>query len=73
MRNGAFGNIGKCGGEQMLGWALAFFILAVVAGWLGFFGLAGVAAGIAKLLFLVFLALLVVSFLVRALRGESVL
>lgn len=56
----------------MLGWALIFFLLAVVAGYLGFFSLAGVAAGIAKVLFLIFLALLVVSFIARAIRGQSV-
>jgi hypothetical protein len=28
----------------MLGWALTFLILALVAGYMGFFGLAGVAA-----------------------------
>lgn len=55
----------------MLGWALLFFILAVGAGLLGFSGIAGAAAGIAKLLFYVFLALLVLSFLVRALKGRS--
>jgi uncharacterized membrane protein YtjA (UPF0391 family) len=56
----------------MLGWALVFFILAIVAGYFGFFGLAGAAAGIAKILFLLFLALLVISFIVRAIRGQSV-
>ena len=33
----------------------------------------GVAAGIAKILFLLFLALLVISFAMRAFRGDSVL
>lgn len=28
----------------MLGWALAFFVLAILAGYFGFIGLAGVAA-----------------------------
>jgi uncharacterized membrane protein YtjA (UPF0391 family) len=46
----------------MLGWALTFLVLALVAGLLGFFALAGVAAMIAKVLLLVFLVLLVVSF-----------
>src|SRR5262245_1835173 len=63
----------ESGDDAMLGWALMFFVLAVIAGWLGFFGLAGIAAGIAKILFLIFLVLLVLSFLVRALRGQSVL
>jgi uncharacterized membrane protein YtjA (UPF0391 family) len=57
----------------MLGWALIFFILALVAGYFGFIGLAGLAASIAKILFLIFLVLLVISFVSRALRGGSVL
>lgn len=57
----------------VLGWALIFFLLAVIAGYFGFFGLAGMAASMAKVLFLIFLVLLVVSFIVRAFRGKSVL
>lgn len=41
----------------MLGWALAFLILALVAGYMGFFGLAGLAAPLAKSLLVVFLIL----------------
>lgn len=55
----------------MLGWALAFFILAIVAAAFGFGGIAGASAGIAQLLFFVFLALLVVTFIARAVRGRS--
>ena len=33
----------------MLGWALAFFVLALVAAYMGFFAMAGLAASIAKL------------------------
>lgn len=55
----------------MLGWALTFFILAIVAAAFGFGGIAGASAGIAQLLFFVFLALLVVTFVARALRGQS--
>lgn len=46
---------------RMLRWALAFFIVALVAGVFGFFGLAVAAAGIAKLLFFIFLVLFLVS------------
>lgn len=60
------------GDQNVLGWALIFFIVALIAGYLGFFGLAGMAASIAKVLFLLFLVLLVVSFVVRAFRGKSV-
>lgn len=45
----------------MLGWAISFFILALVAGFLGFFGLAGLAASIAKLLLFAFVILFIVS------------
>jgi uncharacterized membrane protein YtjA (UPF0391 family) len=56
----------------MLGWALAFFILALVAGDFGFFAVATAATGIAKILFVVFLVLLVVSFFAKAIRGGPV-
>ena len=55
----------------MLGWALTFFILAIIAAAFGFGGIAGASAGIAQLLFFVFLALLVVTFVARAVRGRS--
>jgi len=58
---------------NVLGWALSFFVLAIVAGYLGFFGLAGLAATFAKVLFLIVLVFLALSFIGRALRGKSVL
>lgn len=39
----------------MLRWALIFFVVALVAAFLGFGGIAGTAAGIAKILFFGFL------------------
>ena len=54
----------------MFGWAAAFFILAVVAAYLGFFGLVGLAAVFVKLLFVVFLILFAVSGLLGWIRGE---
>lgn len=56
----------------MLGWALAFFVLALIAAFFGFSGIAGAAASIAQILFFVFLGLLIVAFLIRAFRGRSV-
>ncbi|MBI1252375.1 MAG: DUF1328 domain-containing protein [Alphaproteobacteria bacterium] len=56
----------------MLGWALTFFVLALVAAVLGFGGLAGAMSSIATLLFWVFLALLVITFVGRAISGRSV-
>ena len=43
----------------MLGWALTFLIVALVAAILGFGGIAGAAVGIAKIIFFVAIVLLV--------------
>lgn len=53
----------------MLGWALTFLVIALIAAALGFGGIAGVSAGIAQILFFVFLALFVLSLIFRALRS----
>lgn len=45
----------------MLGWALTFLVVALIAAALGFGGIAGAATGIAKILFFVFLVLFIVS------------
>jgi uncharacterized membrane protein YtjA (UPF0391 family) len=45
----------------MLGWAVGFFIVALIAAVLGFSGMALAAAGIAKILFFIFLVLFLVS------------
>jgi uncharacterized membrane protein YtjA (UPF0391 family) len=45
----------------MLGWAVGFFIVALIAAVLGFSGIALAAAGIAKILFFIFLVLFLVS------------
>ena len=55
----------------MLSWALTFFILALIAGFLGFFGLAGLAAEIAKILLVAFVVLFIVSALSGAVRGRA--
>jgi uncharacterized membrane protein YtjA (UPF0391 family) len=47
----------------MLRWAVIFFVIALVAGFLGFWGLESSAAGIAKILFFAFLIMALVSFL----------
>ncbi|MCB6176581.1 DUF1328 domain-containing protein [Rhodobacter sp. Har01] len=54
----------------MLGWALTFLIVALIAAALGFGGIAGTSAGIAKILFFVFIALFVISLIMRAMRGR---
>jgi len=55
----------------MLGWALTFLIVALVAGVLGFGVVSGMAASIAKILFVVFLVLFVIG-LVMGRRGPTV-
>jgi uncharacterized membrane protein YtjA (UPF0391 family) len=49
--------------EEMLRWALGFFVIALVAALLGFTGIAVASAGIAKIIFFIFLILFVVSLL----------
>lgn len=55
----------------MLGWALTFFLLALVAAFLGFFAMAGLAAEIAKLLLIAFVVLLAISLITGAVRGRA--
>ena len=55
---------------DMLGWALTFFIIAIIAAFLGFGGIAAGAAEIAKIIFFLFLILFVIALLARALRGR---
>lgn len=45
----------------MLSWALAFFVIALIAGVLGFGVVAGTAATIAKVCFFLFLVLFIIS------------
>lgn len=52
----------------MIGWALTFLVVAMIAAVLGFGVIAGTAALIAKALFFVFLVLFVVS-LIAGRRG----
>lgn len=54
----------------MLGWAIFFFLIAIVAAAFGFGGIAGTAAGIAKLLFVVFIVLFLASLIVSLVRGK---
>lgn len=54
----------------MLGWALTFFILALIAALLGFGGLAGTFVGVAQVLFFLFLVVFVVSLIAGLVRGR---
>jgi uncharacterized membrane protein YtjA (UPF0391 family) len=55
----------------MLSWALAFFVIAIIAAVFGFGGIASGAAEIAKLLFFLFVVLFVVSLIVGLVRGRG--
>jgi uncharacterized membrane protein YtjA (UPF0391 family) len=48
----------------MLGWALLFLIIAIIAAIFGFGVIAGAAAWIAKALFIVFIVLFLISLVV---------
>lgn len=52
----------------MLGWALTFFIIALIAALFGFGGIASASAGIAKILFFIFLVLFVIALVMNAAR-----
>jgi uncharacterized membrane protein YtjA (UPF0391 family) len=58
----------------MLRWAIAFAIIALIAGALGFYGLESTAADIAKFFALVFLVLFVIALIVggRVVGGPTV-
>jgi uncharacterized membrane protein YtjA (UPF0391 family) len=55
----------------MLSWALAFFVIAIIAAVFGFGGIASGAAEIAKLLFFLFVVLFIVSLIVGLVRGRG--
>ncbi len=55
----------------MLGWAITFLIIALVAAVLGFGGIAGTAVEIAKLIFFVAIVLFAISAVIGLLRGRS--
>jgi uncharacterized membrane protein YtjA (UPF0391 family) len=54
----------------MLGWALTFLVVALIAGAFGFGGIATTSAGIAQILFVLFLALFVIAIVLRVLKGR---
>lgn len=54
----------------MLGWAVTFLVIALVAAVLGFGGIAGTSAGIAQVLFFIFIALFVISVIIRLAKGR---
>lgn len=55
----------------MLGWAITFLVVALIAAALGFGGIAGTAMGAAKIVFFLAVALFLVSAVMGAVRGRS--
>lgn len=52
----------------MLGWALGFLAIALLAALFGFGGIASTSAGIAQILFFIFIVMFVVSIVMSLLR-----
>ena len=59
------------GNVVMLGWALTFLIVALIAAVLGFGGIAGFAVEIAKIIFFVAIILFAISAIVGLIRGRT--
>lgn len=55
----------------MLGWALMFLLVALLAGLFGFGGIASTSMGIAQILFFIFLLGFLVTLVVHLLRGRA--
>jgi len=53
---------------EMLNWALAFFVIAILAAIFGFTGIAAASAGLAKILFFVFLLVFLVTLVMGVAR-----
>ena len=56
---------------DMLGWAVTFLVVALVAALLGFGGIAGTAMEAAKLVFFVAIVLFAISAVIGLMRGRS--
>lgn len=55
----------------MLGWALTFLVIALIAAVLGFGGIAGAAVDIAIIIFYIAIILFVIAAIVGFVRGRS--
>lgn len=55
----------------MIGWAVTFLIIALIAAVLGFGGIAGFAVELAKIVFFVAIVLFVISAIFGLMRGRS--
>jgi uncharacterized membrane protein YtjA (UPF0391 family) len=57
--------------NEMLGWALTFLVVALIAAILGFGGIADFAVDIARLIFYVAIVLFLISAVVGLVRGRA--
>ena len=55
----------------MLGWAVTFLLVALIAAILGFGGIAAFAVGFAKIVFFVAIALFVISAIIGLVRARN--
>ncbi len=55
----------------MLGWALIFLVIAIIAAIFGFGGIAGTATSIAVVLFWIFLAVFIITLILGLVRGRG--
>jgi len=55
----------------MIGWALTFLVVALIAAVLGFGGIAGLSIEIAKIIFFVAIVLFLISAVIALVRGRS--
>jgi uncharacterized membrane protein YtjA (UPF0391 family) len=62
------GDLKKLEGNEMLHYALVFFLIAIVAAIFGFGGISVASAGIAKILFFLFLIVFLVSLVMGVAR-----
>jgi uncharacterized membrane protein YtjA (UPF0391 family) len=57
--------------DAMIGWAVTFLVVALIAALLGFGGIAGTAMEAAKVVFFVAIALFLISAVFGVMRGRS--
>jgi uncharacterized membrane protein YtjA (UPF0391 family) len=57
---------------SLLRWALALFVIAIIAGLLGFTNVAGASMDVAKFLFFIFMAGVVILFLLGIFAARTV-
>jgi len=59
-------------GIVMLKWALIFFVVSLIAGFLGFSGVSAATAGIAKILFYIALIIFLIFLVLAFMAGSAV-